>query len=193
MEIAMEQPCPSRCSGGRRDTSGFTFLELVIALAVTGVLFSIVPTTFAGWIAGQQVANHARHLAESMEIARSEAIKHGYRVNLCRSVDGRQCATAAGGWESGWLMFVDDNNNGEIDDEETVLRSEGPAQNAITVHSNRPVQDYISYTSLGHARLQTGALQMGTLIVCKPGQDALNVVIANSGRTRIDKTRNRCS
>jgi type IV fimbrial biogenesis protein FimT len=61
------------------------------------------------------------------------------------------------------------------------------------VRGNAPVQSYVSYTNLGHARTLTGALQMGTLVVCKPGLDALNVVLANSGRTRIDKTHNRCS
>lgn len=185
-------PTASARAGGRSSISGVTLVELIIALAVMGILFAMIPPAYANWIASQQLANHARHLAETMEIARTEAIKHGYRVNLCRSVDGRQCAATAGGWESGWLMFIDDNHNGDLEPDELVLRVEGHAENAITVQGNRPVKDYISYTSLGHARLINGALQMGTLVVCKPGQDALNVVMANSGRTRIDKTHNRC-
>ena len=80
----------------------------------------------------------------------------------------------------------------DIDSDEQVLRREGAAPDGITVQANHPVADYVSYTSLGHARLLSGALQMGTFVVCKPGQDALKVVLANSGRARIDKTRDRC-
>ena len=45
------------------------------------------------------------------------------------------------------------NHDGEIDPDEIVLHREGPAPNGITMHGDRPVADYVSYTSLGHARL----------------------------------------
>jgi type IV fimbrial biogenesis protein FimT len=127
-----------------------------------------------------------------LDLARSEAIKHGYRVNLCKSSDKRLC-TDDGGWEQGWLLFVDENHSGQVDDDESVLHREGPAGNEITMRGNRPVEDYVSFTSLGHARLLSGALQMGTFVLCKPGQNALQVVLANSGRARIDRTTDRCS
>ncbi len=171
---------------------GFSLFELVMALAILGVLLATAPAAYHDWIASQQLANHARFLAETLEIARSESIKHGYRVNVCKSADRRQCATR-GGWESGWIMYVDENHDGDIDGDEQVLRREGAAPDGITVQANHPVADYVSYTSLGHARLLNGALQMGTFVVCKPGQDALKVVLANSGRVRIDKTRDRCA
>jgi hypothetical protein len=46
----------------------------------------------------------------------------------------------------------------------------------------------VSYTAFGYARLLSGALQMGTFGVCKSGQKAIHVVLANSGRVRIDRT-----
>lgn len=171
---------------------GFSLVELVVTLVIFGALLAIAPTAYQDWIASQQLANHAHFLADTLDIARSEAIKHGYRVNVCKSIDRRQCTTR-GGWESGWIMYVDENHDGEIDSDEQVLRREGAAPDGITVQANHPVANYVSYTSLGHARLLSGALQMGTFVVCKPGQDALKVVLANSGRARIDKTRERCA
>jgi hypothetical protein len=50
----------------------------------------------------------------------------------------------------------------------------------------------VSYTGFGYARLLSGALQMGTFVVCKPGQKAIHVVLANSGRVRISKTTQPC-
>jgi type IV fimbrial biogenesis protein FimT len=171
---------------------GFSLIELTMTLVIFGVLLATAPAAYQDWIASQQLANHAHFLADTLDIARSEAIKHGYRVNVCKSIDRRQCTTT-GGWESGWIMYVDENHDGDIDSDEQVLRREGPAGDGITVQANHPVANYVSYTSLGHARLLSGALQMGTFVVCKPGQDALKVVLANSGRARIDKTGDRCA
>ena len=171
---------------------GFTFIEIMIALVIFGVLLTTALPAYRDWIAAQQLANHAHFIADTLDVARSEAIKHGYRVNLCKTPDRRQC-TDVGGWEQGWLLFVDENRSGQLDDDTIVLHREGPAGDGITMHGNRPVEDYVSYTSLGHARLLSGALQMGTFVICKPGQNALKVVLANSGRARIDKTSDRCS
>jgi type IV fimbrial biogenesis protein FimT len=171
---------------------GATFIEILTASTLFCVLSGLGLPVYRDWIAAQQLSNHAHFIADTLDVARSEAIKHGYRVNLCKTRDGRQC-TDAGGWEQGWLLFVDENHSGQVDDDEIVLHREGPVGDGITMQGNRPVEDYVSYTSLGHARLLSGALQMGTFILCKSGQNALKVVLANSGRARIDKTRDRCA
>jgi len=183
-----------RFTGGyhRVAERGFTLIEIMIALVIFALLLAAALPSYRDWIAAQQLANHAHFIADTLDLARSEAIKHGYRVNVCKTRDQRLC-TDDGGWEQGWLLFVDENHSGQVDDDEIVLHREGPAQNGITMHGNRPVEDYVSYTSLGHARLLSGALQMGTFTLCKPGQNALKVVLANSGRARIDKTADRCS
>jgi type IV fimbrial biogenesis protein FimT len=175
---------------GRR--AGFSLIELLIAVAIFGLLVLAAGPSYRHWIAAQQLANHAHFLAGMLNQARSEAIKSGYRVNLCKSRDRQQCADDGGGWESGWILYIDENQDGEIGGDEPVIRREGPPGNDITVRGNRPVADYVSYTSLGHARMLSGALQMGTFVVCKPGQDELHVVLANSGRARVQPTTQPC-
>ena len=64
--------------------------------------------------------------------------------------------------EQGSLLFVDDNRLGQVDDDTIVLHRKGPAGDGITMHGNRPVEDFVSYISLGHARLLSGVLQMDT-------------------------------
>jgi type IV fimbrial biogenesis protein FimT len=73
-----------------------------------------------------------------------------------------------------------------------VLEVNAGAPHGITVTANRPVEDYVSYTNLGQARMLSGALQMGTFVVCRHGQNALHVVLANTGRVRVEKTSDRC-
>jgi type IV fimbrial biogenesis protein FimT len=176
----------------KRRHAGWSLLEIAIALAIATLLLALGVPAYHDWIASQHLLNHAQLLAQTLTLARTEAIQHGYRVSVCKSADGRQCADA-GRWDMGFLMHTDDNADGVVDDDEALLRAEGPAPHNITVDANRPIDDYISFTGLGHARLLNGALQMGTFTVCKPGRDALLVVLANSGRVRIDRTRDRCT
>ncbi len=73
-----------------------------------------------------------------------------------------------------------------------MLAVDGPAPPGVTVQANRPLDDYVSYTSVGNARMLNGALQMGTFTVCRTGQSAMQVVLANSGRVRVEKSASRC-
>jgi type IV fimbrial biogenesis protein FimT len=169
----------------------FTLIELLVALAIASLLAAIAYPAFHEWLAGYELANVAKHLAETMTRARTEAVRRGHRVNLCKSVDRRQCDDHAK-WDAGFVVFVDVNHNGRIDNDENILEVEGPAPRGISVSGNRPVDDYVSYTSIGQARMLNGALQMGTLVVCRRGQRALHVVLANTGRVRVERTSDVC-
>ena len=113
------------------------------------------------------------------------------RVNICKSRDRKQCDSKAT-WSSGWIMFADENRDGPMEATENLIRHEGPAGDGITVAANGPLKDYVSYTSFGYARMLNGALQMGTFEVCKSGQNAIHVVLANSGRARLVRTAQPC-
>jgi type IV fimbrial biogenesis protein FimT len=171
--------------------AAFTLVEMAVALAIAALLVVLALPAFRDWLSAYQLANHAKHLAETMTRARTEAVRLGHRVNLCKSSDRLRCADH-GSWDAGFVVFVDANRNGRIDDGEHVLEVEGAAPPGITVSANRPVDDYVSYTGLGHARMLNGALQMGTFVVCLRGQRALHVVLANTGRVRVERTTDRC-
>ena len=98
----------------------------------------------------------------------------------------------AGTWESGWILFIDSNDDGQVDAGEQVLWTGEAAAPGITIAANAPLVHYVSYTSLGHARLRNGALQMGTFAVCRRGRNAVDVVLAHSGRARIARTTDVC-
>ena len=176
----------------RAVVAGWTLIELMIVVTIGGLVLTASIPQYRDWIATSQLANEAQQLASSMNLARAEAIKRGHRVNLCRTADRKRCGDATG-WENGWLVFVDTNRNGQIDDDELVLRVEAAAPLGIRVTANRPVEDYVSYTSLGNARLLNGGLQMGTFTLCRPGLRSLKVVLANSGRVRVETARDLCA
>ena len=74
----------------------------------------------------------------------------------------------------------------------TVIAREPAARRGITIRGNRPVADYVSYTSLGYARRIDGALQMGTFATCRTGYKLRKVILANSGRARVEQTTEDC-
>lgn len=179
----------ARARAGR--PAGFTLVEVVIALAIAALVGFLAVPAFSDWIAAYQLGNHARHLAEWMTRARAEAVRRGLRVNLCKSSDQRVC-TATGGWESGLVLHVDADRDGAFTVGDALLASDGPAPPGITVQANSPFDAYVSFTSLGHARMTNGALQMGTFTVCRRGQQERRVVLSAGGRVRIETGTERC-
>jgi len=194
MMVLYANPIPSIVrrwpDAGELSPTGFSLVEAMVALAVATALMLMAVPSYRWWIAEQQLMNHARVLALSMQVARSEAIKRGHRVNLCKSADGKHCADT-GGWGQGFLMHEDPLLTGEVDGLDQVLRVEPPPQ-GISVAANRPLADYVSFTSMGQARMLSGALQMGTFTVCRKGIRAAEVVLVSSGRVRIDRTKTIC-
>ena len=180
----------SQRHGIRGFPAGFTLIEVMIGLVIAGILLVLAVPNYREWIADEQLMSHARLLAEHMNLARSEAIKRGHRVNLCKSSDGAQCASA-GRWDQGFLMHGDFDVSGDVAGPDTIIRVQ-PPPTQIQVSANKPLADYVSYTSLGQARMLNGALQMGTFTVCKPGRRAVEVVLVASGRVRIDRIKAIC-
>lgn len=181
----------SRIGSGPRLVRGFTLVELAIAAAIGALLVTLAFPAFGDWIGALEVGNHARHLAETMTRARTEAVRRGARVNLCKSPDQLRCAEA-GGWERGFLLHVDADRDGQIGDGEALLARDGPAPSGVTIQANRPLDAYVSFTSHGHARMLNGALQMGTFTVCRRGQFARSVVLSAGGRVRVETLAERC-
>ena len=170
---------------------GFTYVEAMITLTVVALLLTLGVPAFGQWLAEVELANTASALSDALQRARAEALKHGGRVNLCKSADRTHC-TLTGGWETGWLLFYDDDRNGQVGGGETVVGVAPAAARGVTARANQPLANYVSFTSAGHARLLTGALQMGTFTVCRPGQRGYHVVLAHSGRVHVDRAPGVC-
>ncbi len=170
-----------------RGRQGFGLAEILVALAIAALLLGLGVPGYHDWIANTEMMNEARQLADNMNRARAEAIKSGFRVNLCQTAGAQECAPV-GTWDRGWILFKDTNGNGDVDDGEPVLWTGDAAPPGVTVAANGPLKHYVSYTSLGHARMLNGALQMGTFTVCRKGRKAIDVVLAHSGRVRIARS-----
>lgn len=98
----MKSPHTYNSTTLRRQT-GLTLIELMVTLAVVAVTLSIGVPSFQGMASSNRMSSAANSLIGALNVARSEAIKRGARVNLV--------ATGAD-WTKGWSVQV--NSNSEV-------------------------------------------------------------------------------
>jgi type IV fimbrial biogenesis protein FimT len=94
--------------------SGFTLVELSVVLAVMAIIATFATPSFVAWHLRDQVDARARALFSTLSLARSEAVRRGARVTLCRIdaarrclAPGKNCDGGAADWSCGWALFVE--------------------------------------------------------------------------------------
>ena len=181
--------------------SGFTLIELMITLAIVGILLTVGVPSLKTFMQGNQLIAAANELVSALHIARSEAIKLNSRVSICESSNGTSCSNT-GSWKNGWIVFVDFDgnlaNNGSPCDGTPVdclLRvHDGFTDNQLSVSgivdfTLNPVKSF-TFTARGMPKDISGASESGVFSVCS--FDSSNnvigsraVVLSLSGRVRI--------
>ncbi len=176
-----------RPAAPRRGTPGFTLVELLVVLAVAAVLAALGIPSWRAAAETWQVTGVSDAFVASLHLARSEAIKRHDRVALCKSADGVLCAPA-GGWDQGWIIFHDRNNNGRREEAEQILRRQQPLPTALRLSGNLKVAQYVSFVPSGATALVGGGFQAGTLTVCwESGRTsaARQIILNATGRARV--------
>ncbi len=169
--------------------SGLTLLELVVTLAVLAIMLTIAIPGFTAIIHASRLSTATNDMVAALHLARSEAIKRNGRAVLCKSADGLACS-ASGGWDQGWMVFHDANNNAALDAGETSIRTQSALPNGLRLTGNSPVSHYISYAPTGATKQSSGALQMGTLTLCQESTSSVEgrqIIISRTGRPRTKK------
>jgi type IV fimbrial biogenesis protein FimT len=169
--------------------SGTTLLELLVVLAIAAILLAIGIPSFASLASSNHLTSATNSMVASLHLARSEAIKRNSRTVLCPSASGTACAVS-GGWQQGWLVFHDGNNNAALDAGEAVILSQAGMPDGFRLTGNLHVSSYISYTPIGATRTLSGLYQLGTLTVCEVSGSpvsAREIKISSTGRPRTTK------
>jgi type IV fimbrial biogenesis protein FimT len=191
--------------------SGFTLLEMMLAIALLAGLISIGIPNFRDFVRNARMAAAANDLLADMNLARSEAIKRRVPVTLCKSDDGETCDDDDDTPFRGWIVFVDGTSadavvdplldpsdpdyvidpaiaagNAVVDDDEIVLRSGAIAPQIMSADA---VGLYAVFASTGFVRQDTDALQRilfcderGNVVGSGGNSAARGVAISATGR-----------
>lgn len=174
----------------RNTQRGFTLIELLVTLSIAGVLAALAAPSFQGAIASSRLKSRTNDLVGTLAAARSEAIRRGKRVTVCKSSDQKTCATT-GDWEQGWIAFEDDTRASDpvVDTGETILSVSQAMTSGTVIMGDSVVASYVSYAADGRAKLIAGGSQSGTLRICSTStaltndQRARDIQINAVGRT----------
>lgn len=170
---------------------GFTLIELMVVIAIVAILTTLAAPSFKNLIQSNTISSTVNSFLADMRYARSESIRRGGGVVMCRSnapessspaCDG---TTGAGsGWVTGWIIFHDANGNGAIDSAE-ILRVQAPitAIDKILDSASSPKYKF-PFTATGRIPLSNAAsLQFGGSKY--PNTAQRTVCISVGGRARI--------
>ncbi|MEO8001790.1 MAG: GspH/FimT family pseudopilin [Arenimonas sp.] len=160
--------------------TGFTLMELLIAIAIVAIIFAIAIPSYAGAMARANMGAAESAIFNSVNNATNFSFIGGTRVVLCPSSDGNVCLNSFD-WSHGWLAFEDTNANREHDSNDRKL----------TRVEEMPPELHI-LTSEGRTRIafQSGGGNFGSnahfkLCDDRNPQRARSLFLSNNGRIRV--------
>lgn len=169
-----------RRMAGRPGEGGFTLVELLMVLVVGVILLTIGAPAFNDTVKNNRLVASMNALSGMLGSARAEAIAQRATVTVCSSTDGAECDEDE--WEKGWISFLDLDNDGAVDADDTVLRRANAVPGTISV-ALAGDDATVSYDSQGFAR--TGA--NSTFRLCDNRGDAHGraLLVSSTGRVSV--------
>lgn len=150
---------------------GFSLIELLMGLAITGIVLQLVSPAFATLIESNQRQQAAQALFSSIRTARSEAIVRNQAV-VIHGINGD--------WSQGWRMILDISGKGEMDSDNPLL-AERQSGARVSIVGNGPVESSIRFRGQGESLIG------GTLHICTLREPVSQhqVVLARTGRVSL--------
>lgn len=164
-------------------------VELMVVIAIVAVMTTLAAPSFKNLIQSNNMSGAVNTFLADMRYARSESIRRGGGVVMCRSSNPEDSSATCGsgstvGWESGWIIFHNLNNNNQRNSGEPLLRVQGPIT-AVNTIAESGAATIFKFTATGRLNLSSStSIQFGS----NPpfATDAQRIVCVNiGGRARI--------
>jgi type IV fimbrial biogenesis protein FimT len=166
-----------------RPQTGFTIVEVMLAVAIVGILTAIGIPALRNLTLQQRISTTAQDLQLDFALARSEAITRSVSVSVCTSSDGASCTGT--GWEGGRIIYSDANQNGALDGGDALIRV-GYAPLAAMTITAAPANTFVSFNRLGQANVAE------TFTICKSGLKSRVLDVRTSGNPSISNPNSTC-
>lgn len=164
---------------------GVTLIELMVTISILAILLAIAAPSFQQMLTSSRVTSLTNELVAALNFARSEAVKRGKTVTVCKSANPEAATptcSALASWQTGWLIFVDEGTLGTVDGTDSRLKVGQPSGGNATITGSTSFANYVSYESTG---VVTGG-GTNTLDICLNGVQS-RVEVNVTGRIRTIK------
>ena len=145
-----------------RRENGFTLIELMIAVGLTGLLLSMAVPALDIFVSNARQTGAINDFVSSIHQARSTAVTTNARVTICPSSGGTNCEAV--GWNAGWIVFSDPDSDRNVDTGETIIASSG-GTDSLTIQSGQ-FPTFIMYRPNGRVMNASLNGSSGSFTVC---------------------------
>jgi type IV fimbrial biogenesis protein FimT len=169
---------PSQATAPR----GVTLVELLVGLAVLGVLLAVGVPSFNGLLGRWRQQAAVDTFVADIQLARSTATRTSRPVVMCAlDVTNPQRCTAGVQWMTGWIVFLDANGNDALDagESEIVRRPPPPGLAQMTQQNATAQMTFRSNGSLSGINARVVLQARGSDV------QPQTVVLSNAGRARV--------
>lgn len=168
----------SGLSGGK----GFTVVEMMIGLAVGAIILITAVPSFVTLMQRNEIGSASDQLYASLATARSEAVKRRDSVRVCPSSNSSSCRND-GVWSDGWLVFSDDDGNGQPNSTADIIKAVPSTSLAdgVDLGCDNAVDDGVTFAATGTAWGNAGAFR-----ICHANSNASSRQISISAGGRIE-------
>jgi len=167
-----------------KKNSGFTLLELILTLTLISVVTAFAIPSMTTFSKNDRLTTNINSMVGHLAYARSEAVKRSQQVSLCVSnnTDTPNPSCTGGGWEDGWIVYIDADASDTFDANETIIKAHGPftGNNAVTINN---VGTQVTYDNRGYLASNIGSLQL-----CdeRNGPHGKTINFSMTGRVRME-------
>lgn len=130
---------------------GFTLIELIVTLTIAVILLTIAVPSMSRVIQANRLTSAANELIGDLALARTEALKRGTNTGVCKSSGGATCAGSGTAWGSGWIVFVDVDQDRAWSASDILLRTREPLPPGTAVTASTGSNNPIIYGQQGQA------------------------------------------
>jgi type IV fimbrial biogenesis protein FimT len=156
--------------------NGHTLFELMICLFIASTLLGIAAPTLTSALQDNQQKQLLSRLVSILNYARGSAVFDRSTVTICPGAT--HCLNTAN-WTNQLLIFNDQNQNGQMEAEEQLLRTDQVSEGYSWIWSNFRHRSYLQFEQDGSPRALNG-----TLTLCRAGQPLKQIVINVTGRVK---------
>jgi type IV fimbrial biogenesis protein FimT len=175
----------------KKGRTGFTLMEVIIAVAIIGILSAIAVPQFFVWVADYRLRGAARDLYSNFQKAKMTAIKRNINcaITFNKIIEGTKFD---------YVVYIDANKNNKYDPNEDIIsqvllssyksvffNTNKGGGDGLTFENNSEGNPTIAFKPNSIPRNQLGGFTNGTAYLKNTNEKALEIRINQSGNISI--------